>query len=190
MSQAHRQQLLPPFVPPRHPMGRKPQVVVVERTHGMRGFPDGARSSRGRASTKMAFRARRWLSRRSRQGAPSPLLARARQLALERLSIFQGKSSEVKSRVNPFPPHEQPARRTSLFQTVGKFILPKDLTKQRGDSLYYCRVFVCSWAARVLCLSWALEQHTRALGSCNAALSRSRSSPIPYDPGVGSARSA
>jgi hypothetical protein len=34
-------------------MGRKPQVVVVERTHGMRGFPDGARSSRGRASTKM-----------------------------------------------------------------------------------------------------------------------------------------
>ena len=53
MSQAHRQQLLPPFVPPRHPMGRKPQVVVVERMHGMRGFPDGARSSRGRASTKM-----------------------------------------------------------------------------------------------------------------------------------------
>jgi len=53
VSQAHRQQLLPPFVPPRHPMGRKPQVVVVERMHGMRGFPDGARSSRGRASTKM-----------------------------------------------------------------------------------------------------------------------------------------
>ena len=26
--------------------------------------------------------------------------------------------------------------------------------------------------------------------ACNAALSRSRSSPIPYDPGVGSARSA
>jgi hypothetical protein len=95
-------------------MGRKPQVVVVERTHGMRGFPDGARSSRGRASTKMMA----CHSRGARHSAP----ARGRG------------HNQVKYNVLYFF-HEQPTRRTSHLRSRWEIHFSESLGRPKEGRL-------------------------------------------------------